>query len=375
MTSTALIHDPLLFYPYAQTHYERASYLSMTDNEKTAAAATTPDANSPITSSPSTSSMSSMSSIPNCNNDDIDWKQVMSSIKKAMYNTTGAVVPSPVTYICKDTSFAPEPSKDPAFFYNSDILDVKDMYSYRQLRSENLLYRMFNCPRFAMDVDQTSVMRLAKGVFVANKLQQSTPTSPVLTAQSFMDTPYLDVDASVDTIDTFHYGDMKRFMLQQQQQEQHLQQDFMPYSYTFGARYSNPYHGRDVVIRGNQLPLWCQTLFLNECINRMPLEPNVPYTGLFPFAPNFTVVFQTLSTDISSANYQPCYPDLTFVYERYAMEFSDPFSPVDADTDALWSKQKQQVVDEMLLCDIPEVSAEVLTQLANLWATDQGLNL
>lgn len=181
---------------------------------------------------------------------------------------------------------------------------------------------------------------------------------------------YFIVNTSLDSIDTFHYGNMKQLMLQQQEQQQQQQQNFTPYSYTFGARYTNPYRGRDVVIRGSVLPLWCQTLFLNECVSRMPLEPNVPYVGLFPFAPSFTVVFQSLATQCTPSN-QDCFPELTFHYERYAMEFSEPAHLMDFDCG--WTEQKQQVMDQMLLCDIPEESAMVLSQLAQLWATDQCL--
>lgn len=176
------------------------------------------------------------------------------------------------------------------------------------------------------------------------------------------------MDESVDGIDTFHFGDMKRFVSQQQQQQQQQSADFIPFSYTFGARFTDPYHGRDIVIRGQGLPLWCQTLFLNECVNRMPLKPNVPYTGLFPFAPGFTVVFQTLNNQCNVS------PDLTFIYEGYAMEYSDPVNIL-IDEDNQWGEHCQNVARDILLCDIPEGAAEVLAQLAALWASDQGLVL
>jgi hypothetical protein len=184
---------------------------------------------------------------------------------------------------------------------------------------------------------------------------------------------------ALDTIDTFHSGDMKQFMLQQQQQQQltinnHYQQ-FAPFSYTFGARYTNPYHGRDIVIRAGQLPLWCQTLFLNECMNQMPIKPDVPYSGLFPFAPAFTVIFRSSATSSPPNSYSSpdYYPDLTFYYESYAMELSEPANIMDNGSGTQGMGQKQQVMDQMLFCDIAEESAEVLTQLANLWASDQSL--
>lgn len=186
---------------------------------------------------------------------------------------------------------------------------------------------------------------------------------------------------AVDTIDTFHSGDMKQFMLQHQQQQQqqltinnHYQQ-FAPFSYTFGARYTNPYHGRDIVIRAGQLPLWCQTLFLNECVSQMPIKPDVPYSGLFPFAPSFTVIFRSPATSSPPNSYSgpDYYPDLTFYYESYAMELSEPANIMDNDSVTQGMDQKRQVMDQMLFCDIAEESAEVLTQLANLWASGQSL--
>ncbi|ORZ22454.1 hypothetical protein BCR42DRAFT_406217 [Absidia repens] len=374
MTTSALIHDPLLFYPYSKTYYEAANQYAMTEQERNGSSC-----NNSVSSSSSTSSLSSMSSLSSlaCRiHLEADWNQVMASVKKAMYNSTSAAVPSPVTYLCQNAPFMPmpDPAKDPAFFYNSDIVDVKDMYSYRQLRSENLLCRMFKCSAWKVDLAQTSVMRLTKGVFVANKLQQSPHpySSPVMGSNDFMDMASSDLDTSVDTIDTFHYGNMKQLMLQQQHQQEQLQQNFTPYSYTFGARYTNPYQGRDIVIRGSVLPLWCQTLFLNECVSRMPLEPDIPYAGLFPFAPSFTIVFQSLANQCTPSN-QDCFPDLTFDYERFAMEFSDPSDLMDPDSGAQWTEQKQQVMNQMLLCDITEQSALVLSQLAQLWAADQCL--
>ncbi|KAI8092869.1 uncharacterized protein BX664DRAFT_357366 [Halteromyces radiatus] len=370
MTTTASTHDPLLFYPYGQTLYEVEQYYSTNrtniDNDNMLC--------SSPSSSPSTSSVSSISSYGKRIHYEADWNHIMTNIKKTMYNTTSAVVPSPATYIFP-TPFVPEPSKDPMLFYNSNPLEVKDMYSYRQLRSESLLYRMFNCNLMKVDADPSSIIRLSKGVFVANKSQKSTTmaVSPKTLPVEFLnDATFLDDTARLETIDTFHYGDMKRFMLQQQKIEQQQHNNFIPFSYTFGARYTNPYHGRDVVIRGGQLPMWCQTLFLNECVNRMPLQPNVPYTGLFPFAPSLIVVFQSLSSVVSSSD-QDYYPELTLVYERYAMELSEPVHIMEiGGNSAMWADQKQEIMNQMLFCDIPEASVPILTQLATLWAAEQG---
>lgn len=180
MTTTALIHDPLLFYPYSRTYYEAEGYHPATECDETTIGSTHDSPSSP--SSPSTSSTYSIPALPAIGCGEADWKHIMSNIKKAMYNSTSAAVPSPASYLGDNITFKPKPSKDPAFFYNSDILDVKDMYSYRQLRSENILCRMFNCSLYKVNVAQTSVMRLTKGVFIANKLEPpiSSPTMDLL---------------------------------------------------------------------------------------------------------------------------------------------------------------------------------------------------
>lgn len=193
MTTSTLIHNPSLFYPYSRTYYEADGYYSIIEADKPSVDfCDSPSSASSSPSSPSTSPLQSISSISSSDHcDNVDWNRVMSGIKKTMYNSTSAIVPSPITYLGDSITFKPKPSKDPAFFYNSDILDVKDMYSYRQLRSENLLYRMFNCPFYKVDVSQTSVVRLTKGVFIANKLQPAI-SSPKMNPLDLLDASFLD---------------------------------------------------------------------------------------------------------------------------------------------------------------------------------------
>ncbi|CAO3622775.1 unnamed protein product [Cunninghamella blakesleeana] len=313
-------------------------------------------------------------------NHDADWNVIMSKIKKTMYNSTSVMIPSPATYICENSEYKPKPSRDPQFFYNSGILDVKDIFSYRQLRSESLLYRLFHCPLMKIDADPSSVMRLTKGVFICNQTQPaslpSPQISPLMSSINVFDELLSLNENEQAPIGTFDYGNMKQFMIQQQQLITNNNEGFIPFSYTIGGRYTNPYNGRDVLLRGGQLPMWCQTLFLNECMSRMPLEPNVAYTGLFPFAPSIVITFQTLSSIQNNQNNDSsknCYPELTLVYEKYAMELSEPDHMMDLDgTTNLWKNQKQQILDKMLYCEIPNESVPILTQLATIWAANQG---
>ncbi|KAI9301285.1 hypothetical protein BJ944DRAFT_271720 [Cunninghamella echinulata] len=341
--------------------YETESYNNY--NEVSSTYSSSPDSNLPLSPVISTDIKPSM---------DADWNMIMSKIKHTMYNSTSVMIPSPVSYLCENTSFKPKPSKDPHFFYNDGILDVKDMFSYRQLRSESLLYRLFNCPLMKTETDPSNVMRLSKGVFIAQQTQPSSlpspQISPLMASVNIFDDLFLFNEQA--PIGTFDYGNMKQLMMIQQQQKQH-EEGFVPFSYTIGGRYTNPYNGRDVLLRGGQLPMWCQTLFLNECMSRMPLEPHVPYTGLFPFAPSIVITFKPLSSSMQQK--YDCYPELTLIYEKYAMELSEPDHIMDMEgTTNLWKDQKQQILDKMLYCDIPEETVPILTQLATIWAADQG---
>lgn len=149
---------------------------------------------------------------------------------------------------------------------------------------------------------------------------------------------------------------------------------FVPYSYTFGARYTNPYGSNDLVIRG-KIPLWCQTLFLSACLKRTePIQMNVPQQGLFPFAPLVSVTFKSLS------EYGPynVSPDLTILYEKFTLEHVDPFeipeNPKDENCYLRLSK-RQEILKSVLVCDLSDDLSKVLSDMATVWAASQGLLL
>lgn len=150
---------------------------------------------------------------------------------------------------------------------------------------------------------------------------------------------------------------------------------FIPYSYTFGARYTNPYNNAsDIVIRG-KIPLWCQTLFLSVCLKQTePVQPNVPILGLFPFAPQVAVTFTPLIQDETTS----IMPELTVLYERFTMEHVDEFSYPeisDQEFESNWPQRKKQIYQNILVCDIPDHLAKILNDMATIWAASQGLML
>ncbi|KAI8062908.1 hypothetical protein BC940DRAFT_308035 [Gongronella butleri] len=350
--TTEVIHDPLLFFPYGSSAYSVES---------------TPSDSCSSTTSSLASPLSPTGTLATFTDKEIDWTKILSSIKRDMYKTTSATVPSPAHYMNESKHITLQPSTDPMFFYNAELLEWNDLYGYRQLRAENLMYRLLHCSLMKVAVDPTSLMRITKGVFVANKLEATNHVDTIMrhdVPDFMMDLDLLDTPA----VDTFHVGNMAQFMQQSMKHQQLERKDFLPFSYTFGARFTNPYSARDVMIRGGRLPTWCQTLFLNECLQRMPLEPNVEYEGLFPFAPHVTVTFQTLASAAKANPTEDFYPDLLMSFERYAMELTD--------TDALyadsWPQQMNQIMEHILYCDIPQQAVPILTQLATMWAANQG---
>ncbi|ORX59676.1 hypothetical protein DM01DRAFT_1333138, partial [Hesseltinella vesiculosa] len=343
--TTDIIHDPLLFFPYGSSSYSTEPI---------------PSSSSSTGSSPTTSSSLTLTTMTD---EHFDWNDIMSNIKKTMFNTTGATLPSPARYMSQHKRAGIRPDTDPIFFFNDALLELNDVFVYRQLRAENILYRMLNCCVAKVDVDPTSLMRITKGVFVANKLHSNASHSPPLPSLDLNDMSDLSLDDTA-AVDTFHFGNMQQFMLQSRLHQQMEVNDFLPFSYTFGARFTNPYQSRDVMIRGGRLPTWCQTLFLNECLQRMPLETGVEYDGLFPFAPHVTVSFDALSTFAKANRCQDTYPDLLMSFEKYAMELTEP-EIILADS---WSAQQEQIMEHILVCDIPQQAVPILTQLATLWA-------
>ncbi|CAO3594818.1 unnamed protein product [Absidia cylindrospora] len=71
MTTSALIHDPLLFYPYSKTYYEAANQYAMTEQERNGSLSSSVNS---VSSSPSAESLSSSLSSLACRmHFEADW--------------------------------------------------------------------------------------------------------------------------------------------------------------------------------------------------------------------------------------------------------------------------------------------------------------
>ncbi|KAI9020170.1 hypothetical protein CLU79DRAFT_755996 [Phycomyces nitens] len=301
-----------------------------------------------------------------------DWEQAYSDILRQMYNSTSVVLPSPARYFNKFVSGetqARQVSKYAHSIFDSESLSIKDLFSYRRLRSENLLHRMIHCLNVNAE-DQASIVRLSKGVFVHQKWQ-TVPKCNSPTLSMFEDSFYQSLDNVDAPIDTFKYAldptsNQTTPTLASSSGWSSTMPTFIPYSYTFGMRYTNPYGGaNDVLIRG-RLPLWCHNLFLAECARQMPIKPNETRYGLFPFAPHIPITFGTMD-NCPTIEGEPV-PDLTVVYERIAMELIEP-DYYQAGLTSNSSGVKLEILKHILYCDIPDDVAQWLSGLANSWAT------
>ncbi|KAF1797358.1 hypothetical protein V8B55DRAFT_1516815 [Mucor lusitanicus] len=311
---------------------------------------------------------------------DVDyWKYAVSQMQQHIFNTSSATYSSPEAYFlkkAKNTSVANDLhaliSNNGTFRFNCDPMCAPDPLTYRRHRSENLLLRMIHCRN--LDMNQISLMRLSKGVFVHQKWQSSVPQpSPTLSCiEEVMANEFIDMQDEAP-IDTFQFGDACHRM---NNLTSSCYDMFIPYSYTFGARYTNPYNNAsDLVIRG-KLPLWCQTLFLSNCIKQTePVQAHVPRSGLFPFAPQVTVTFKPLIQDETDS----IVPELTVLYERFTMEdMDDAFifpELTDEELELTWPERKKQVYQRILVCDIPDDLAKILSDMATIWAASKGLML
>lgn len=150
---------------------------------------------------------------------------------------------------------------------------------------------------------------------------------------------------------------------------------FIPYTYTFGSRYTNPYGDRhDLIIRG-RLPLWCQTLFLSNCLKQHDaIKPDETRLGLFPFAPHIPVTFKRFDPDNNDSMITP---ELTIIYERITMDHLDPFALPDAyDTlETQWPDKRLEILKNILICDLPDETSKTIEDLSILWAASQGLDV
>ncbi|KAI8362774.1 hypothetical protein BD560DRAFT_373652 [Blakeslea trispora] len=305
-----------------------------------------------------------------------DWSYVLSEMRQQIFNSSTASYTSPETHIIRkahrqnpvlaDELVASARSNALHDLAAPNIVRSSDPLTYRRHRSENLLLRMIHCRK--LDLSQISLMRLSKGVFVHQKWQSSI-SHPSPTLSAIEETLNLLNDTGDEApIDTFQFStDFFKSNLTSSCFDM-----FVPYSYTFGARYTNPYSGaHDLVIRG-KLPLWCQTLFLSTCLKQSePIQPHVPQFGLFPFVPQVAVVFKPWNEE----DYADLVTlDLALTYELFTLEHYDPLLGVDQhDFDHQWSVKKKEILQNVLVCDIPDDLAAFLSNMAATWAVDQGL--
>ncbi|KAI7869009.1 hypothetical protein BDF14DRAFT_1786801 [Spinellus fusiger] len=304
-----------------------------------------------------------------------EWKRVLPQLRQKMYNSTSIVVPLPSTQYCQDMKKANDRSastETPHGIYTDNILTINGFYSYRRIRSENLVYRM----RYKIDIlkdPQMLILRLTRGVFVHQKWQ-TVPKCPSPTQAMIDDYPMYDSEEEVP-YDTFHLNNCRSLSHISQPVISWNSTTFVPYSYTFGMRFTNPHRASDILIRA-RLPLWCHNLFLAECMRQMPILPNETRYGLFVFAPHVSTTFRTMA-DCSTINDEPI-PDLTLAYERMAMELSDPAQyedkTYDRDNDAYWPTHRKKLLKHILFCDISDNVAQLLSEVANNWAESQGID-
>ncbi|KAI8353252.1 hypothetical protein EDC96DRAFT_447308 [Choanephora cucurbitarum] len=305
-----------------------------------------------------------------------NWDYVLSQMRQQIFNSSTVSYQSPERHIIRKTHesnpvLADElvmATKSNALHDLSDpnVLRSSDPLTYRRYRSENLLLRMIHCRK--LDLNQVSLMRLSKGVFIHQKWQSSV-SHPSPTLSAIEDAlGFIDDTKGEAPIDTFQF-DTSFFKCNLTHSCFDM---FVPYSYTLGARYTNPYSGaHDLVIRG-KLPLWCQTLFLSTCLKQTkPIEPHVPQYGLFPYLPQVAVVFKPWNEE----DYEDLImPDLALTYELFTLEHYDPLLSIDQnDFDYQWPRKKKEILQNILVCDLPDDFAAFLSDMAANWAAHQGL--
>ncbi|KAG2195954.1 hypothetical protein INT47_007090 [Mucor saturninus] len=296
------------------------------------------------------------------------WEYITSQLREQIFNSTSIAYSPPETYLAKKAK-RDHPSSHVTAMLSMISKNTTsnpftaDPLEFRRYRSENLLVRMIHCKSIGLDMSQISLMRLSKGVFVHQIWQSCSPqSSPTMSAiEDSLSNRFIDASAEAP-IDTFRFDNVFSMV-------NHLTTSydmFVPYSYTFGARFTNPYgHAHDLVIRG-KIPLWCQTLFLSVCMKQSaPIQPNVPTLGLFPFAPQIPVTFKPFIETYGIS------PDLTVLYEKCTMEHADPFTM--SDTEAEWPEKRQEILQDILVCDLEDGLAKILSDMAVVWATSQGL--
>lgn len=306
------------------------------------------------------------------------WRFALSSVRKSIFNSSSCAVSSPSIHLIayeKEIQKTRNGSEHPlpnsfmgclnASFYNfnSEPLSSEDIFAYRRSRSEHLIIRLLQ--NFAKHASNHSFVRLSAGIFLVQKYEagESEFPSPRTISNA------LDFFGHDDTpIDTFSFNDLFNDMVQQTILPKQQQNTFLPCTYTLGVRYTNPYNNmRDVLVRGN-IPLWCQTLFITECMRLLPIQQGTTRKGILPFAKDIEFKFGALQVD------DP-YPDLLIMFERFAMELSDPhlMFEIPSQEASLWKTIQINILDSVLYCEIPDDTAIIITKLADEWATSQGI--
>lgn len=310
-----------------------------------------------------------LSSISKYCHESINWQHIVSQLREKIFNSSSAACPAPESYwfnktgqyehIAYDTSLQSVANNR----FNSDPFYTADAFKYRQFRSENLLLRMMQLESIKMNL--LTLIRLSKGVFIHQKWQSSQPhSSPTMSA--IEDYSSINYGSTYEApIDTFQHDNMYQMM--HTSLTDSCYDIFTPYSYTLGARYTNPYKSKDIIIRG-KIPLWCQTSFLAECMKIDNVEAYKAYSGLFVFAPRITVTFRPLLT-YDENMYDQCMvlPELLLIYEKFTMEHIDLNCPEEIDYSCQWTLQKKTILQNVFICDISDELAKMLSQMSSLW--------
>lgn len=247
--------------------------------------------------------------------------------------------------------------------------------------------RMLHC--FSKHDFNLSFVRLSPGTFMVQKWEFCEPLAYPTSDSSLVNA--MDLFAKDDTlapIDTFTFNDLFNDMMEQtniaaiekkrleeEEAQKQRARTFVPYTHTIGIRYTNPYgYNRDVLVRGN-IPLWCQTLFITECLRLLPIAPGTVVHGILPFAKDIGFHFQTIPTLKDNRMREP-YPEICVMYERFAMELSDPQMMLEnRDVHGKrWEEVQNKILTGILYCEIPDHTASIITSLAIEWAKTQGLS-
>lgn len=334
----------------------------------------------------------------------------LSQIKKKIYNSTTAAVPSPAYHLMQYDRQLKQARNEPvestpfvgssnnlgcldtsAYNFNSEPLSSEDIFAYRRSRSEHLLIRMLHA--FTKHEFNHSFVRLSKGTFLLQKYEASEPVDfPSPTTFSNAIDLFVQDDA-IAPIDTFTFNDLFNDMMTQTtsaaakaQQEaaaaiaaaEAAKNAFKPFTYTLGIRFTNPFnHMNDLLVRGN-IPLWCQTLFITECMRILPIQQGATIKGLLPFGKDIEFHFTRLPLlNTNDTTVVDPYPELLVMFERFAMELTDPQTMLEIPqaNQPEWREKLNTILNGVLYCDIPDETAALITTLADAWAKAQGISI